>query len=303
MISDNFFKKILTSASGLLILLVVGIFITLLITSFEAIIEAGFNFLTETNWDPNLEKKFGVLPFLAGTLFTTTIAIVLAFPFSLSLAIFLGEICKWTKLVSFLNAMIELIAGIPSVILGFWGVIFLAPMMNAFFEWLVIRFPSIIHWPLLGLENYSGFSVFTASLVLAFMIIPFSASLSREVISLVPQDVKEAAYSMGATRYEVMKMVVIPYAKSGILAGVLLAIGRAMGETMVVTMLIGNRNALPEGLFSPSQTMASLIANEFAEASDSLYSSSLIEVALVLFIVTGVVNFIGRAIIKKLSVV
>ncbi len=303
MITDRLFKKFLISTSVLLIIVVVGIFITLLVTSFESIFALGFNFLTGTTWDPNLEKKFGVLPFLTGTLLTTAIAIFIAFPFSLSLAIFLGEICRNPKLVGFLNSMVELIAGIPSVILGFWGVIFLAPLINGFLEFLVINFPSMVNWPLLGLENYSGLSVFTTSLVLAFMIIPFSASLSREVISLVPQDIKEAAYSMGATRYEVMKMVVIPYAKSGILAGVLLAIGRAMGETMVVTMLIGNRNALPEGLFAPSQTMASLIANEFAEASDSLYSSSLIEVALVLFIVTGVINVIGRAVIKKLSVV
>lgn len=302
MFSDTSFKQFLALMGIVLIALVVGIFITLLLQSSKSIGIFGFNFLIETTWDPTLEKIFGVLPFLIGTLITTAIAMMFAAPLSLAISIFLGEMHRGTKFSGILNALVELIAGIPSVILGFWGVIFLSPIIDKALAQIVNANIDVVSWPLLGLSNYSGISTFTASLVLAFMIIPFSASLGREVISLVPEDIKEAAYSLGATRYEVIKMVIIPYAKSGIFAGFLLAIGRAMGETMAITMLIGNRNAIPQGIFAPGQTMASLIANEFAEAADELYTSALMEVALILFIMTGMINFIGRFIIKKLSV-
>jgi phosphate transport system permease protein len=147
-----------------------------------------------------------------------------------------------------------------------------------------------------------GVGVFTSSLVLAIMIVPYSAALGREVIQLVPSDLKEAALSMGATRAEVIWKVILPYARSGIFAGVLLSLGRALGETMAVTMVIGNSNYIPKGIFSPANTMASLIANEFAEATEPLYVSSLVEIGLLLFVVTTVVNIIGRHVIKKTTV-
>ena len=153
----------------------------------------------------------------------------------------------------------------------------------------------------LGVAPY-GVGIFTASIILAIMIIPYSASLGTEVIQLVPSELKEAAFSLGATRFEVIKKVTLPYARSGIFAGILLALGRALGETMAVTMVIGNSNFLPKSIFSPSNTMASLIANEFAEATEEIYLSSLVEIGLLLFIVTMVVNVIGKYIINRMSV-
>ncbi|HOD75866.1 MAG TPA: ABC transporter permease subunit, partial [Syntrophorhabdaceae bacterium] len=176
---------------------------------------------------------------------------------------------------------------IPSVIYGLWGLFFLMP---------AVRFIEMK----LGVAPH-GVGILTSSLILAIMIIPFSASIGREVITLVPGDLKEAAYSLGATRFEVIRNIVIPYARSGIIAGILLALGRAIGETMAVTMLIGNSNFLPTSIFSPANTMASVIANEFAEAT-GVTAASLIYVALVLFLVTMVVNIIGTYVIQRISI-
>jgi len=178
--------------------------------------------------------------------------------------------------------MVDLLAGIPSIVYGLWGFYVLRPFLIS-----------------IGFEN-QGFGVLTASLVLAIMIIPYATSLSSEIISMVPNDLKEAAYSLGSTRYEVIKNVTVPAARSGIFAGYILAFGRAMGETMAVTMLIGNSSKVPNGLFSTGNSMASIIANQFGEAS-GLKLSSLIAIGLLLFIPTGIVNAIGKLIIKKMS--
>jgi phosphate transport system permease protein len=180
------------------------------------------------------------------------------------------------------------LAGIPSVIYGFWGLFVLVPIVRE----LEID---------LSVTPY-GVGILTASLILSIMIIPYSASIGREVIQLVPADLKEAALSLGATRFEMIKKIVLPYARSGIFAGILLSLGRAVGETMAVTMVIGNSNFLPKTLFSPANTMASVIANEFTEATEALYLASLVEIGLLLFIVTMIINVIGRYIIHKMSV-
>jgi len=182
----------------------------------------------------------------------------------------------------------ELLAGIPSVIYGFWGLFVFVPIVRK----LEMK---------IGIPPY-GVGIFTASVILAVMVVPYASSIGREVISLVPSDVKEAAYSLGATRQEVIMKVILPYARSGIMAGILLALGRALGETMAVTMVIGNSNFLPRSMFSPGNTMASVIANEFTEATGRLYLSSLIEIGLLLFLVTVVINITGRYIIKKVRV-
>ena len=153
----------------------------------------------------------------------------------------------------------------------------------------------------LGILPY-GVGIFTASLVLAIMIIPYSAAIGREVIQLVPSDLKEAAFSLGATRFEVIRRIVLPYARSGIMAGILLALGRALGETMAVTMVIGNTNVIPRDIFSPANTMASVIANEFTEATGEIYLSALVEIGLLLFVVTTIINIIGRQIVKKMTI-
>jgi phosphate transport system permease protein len=212
---------------------------------------------------------------------------LISIPFSLAISIFLGEYFKDGKVSAFLRSAVEVLAGIPSVIYGLWGLFLLMPLVRS----LEI---------MMGVTPH-GVGIFTSSLILAIMIIPFSSSIGREVVTLVPADLKEAAYSLGATRFEVIMKVILPYARSGIVAGILLALGRAIGETMAVTMLIGNSNFFPTSLFGPGNTMASVISNEFAEAT-GITAASLIYVGLVLFLVTTAVNTAGTYIIKKIGV-
>jgi phosphate transport system permease protein len=228
------------------------------------------------------------MPFLAGTLLTSFLALLFSLPFSLAIAIFLGEYFTSGKIALFFQNTTSLLAGIPSVIYGFWGLFVLVPLVRK----IEIK---------LGVLPY-GVGIFTASLILTIMIIPYAASVGREVISLVPSELKEAAYALGATRWEVIRYVIFPYARSGIFAGILLSLGRAIGETMAVTMVIGNNNQFPTSLFAPANTMASVIANEFTEATSDVYLSALIGIALLLFLVTTIINIIGRYIIKRLSV-
>ncbi len=281
------FTRGLYVAAILVVVLLTAILVTLLIGSRESLGTIGLGFLYGKTWDP-VSSEFGALPFLVGTLLTSFLALGISLPFSIAIAVFLGEYFREGALSSFLRSAIDLLAGIPSVIYGFWGLFVLVPLVRS----LQLK---------IGVPPF-GVGIFTSSLVLSIMIVPYSAALGREVIQLVPSDLKEAALSMGATRSEVIWKVVLPYARSGIFAGVLLSLGRALGETMAVTMVIGNSNFLPKGIFSPASTMASLIANEFAEATEPLYVSSLVEIGLLLFIVTTLVNIIGRHVIKKTTV-
>lgn len=266
-----------------LYILLTGIFLTLVINAVPSLQKFGAGFITGSTWDP-VFNEFGALPFLAGTLLTSTLALLLSIPFSLAIALFLGEYYDSGITAGIFRSLLELLAGIPSVIYGLWSLFFLVPVVRAFETSI-------------GVSPY-GVGIFTASLVLAAMIIPYAASLAREVISLVPVTLKEAAYSLGATRYEVIRKIILPYSGSGIFAGIFLSFGRALGETMAVTMVIGNSNFLPRSIFAPSNTMASVIANEFTEASSELYLSSLIELALLLFLLTAVINMAGKKIIQ-----
>ncbi len=286
-ISDAAFRKILYLAGISVLVLLVAIFLSLVIASLPSIKAIGIKFLFGRTWDP-VTLQFGALPFLVGTLVTSFLALAISLVFSLPIAIFLGYYYRVGKASSFVKTVIGLLAGIPSVIYGFWGLSFFVP---------IVRFVETE----LGIAPY-GVGVLASSLILAVMIIPYAASLGTEVISLVPNDLKEAAFSLGATRFEVIRKVILPYARSGIFAGILLSLGRALGETMAVTMLIGNANVLPTSIFSPANTMASLIANEFTEATGAVYLSSLVELALLLFIVTTIINLIGKMIISKTSV-
>jgi phosphate transport system permease protein len=286
-LSEAAFRKILYLAGISVLLLLLAIFLSLLIASLPSIKAFGFRFLTGRTWDP-VSQRFGALPFLVGTLITSFLALLISTFFSIPISIFLGYYYREGKASSFVKTVIELLAGIPSVIYGFWGLFFFVP---------VIRFIETE----LGVAPY-GVGILASSLILAIMIIPYSASLGREVINLVPNDLKEAALSLGATRFEVIRKVILPYARSGIFAGILLSLGRALGETMAVTMLIGNSNFLPTSIFSPANTMASVIANEFTEATGAVYLASLIELALLLFVVTTIINIIGKIIIIKTSV-
>ena len=285
-LSESFFRKILHVAGALVLVILTAIFLSLVITAIPSIGHFGVGFLFGATWDP-VRNVFGAFPFVVGTLFVSLLALAISILFSLPISIFLGEYSREGTISTFIKSVIELLAGIPSVIYGFCGLFLLVPMVRA----LEIK---------LNVAPY-GVGIFTSSLVLAVMIIPYSASIGREVISLFPSDLKEAAFSLGATRFEVIRKVILPYARSGIFAGILLSLGRALGETMAVTMVIGNSNFIPKGIFSPANTLASVIANEFTEATGQLYLSSLIELGLVLFMVTTVINIIGKVIIHRMD--
>ncbi len=284
---ESAFQKTIFLSALAVVVLLGGIFVSLFLYSLPSISAFGLSFLFGKTWDP-VARTFGALPFLVGTLLTSFFALLISVPFSLAISIFTGEYFREGILSAFLKNVTELLAGIPSIIYGFWALFVLAPVVRNL-QTEIGSFPY-------------GVGIFTASLILSVMIIPYAASIGREVIGLVPSDVKEAAYSLGATRQEVVTKVVLPYARSGIMAGILLALGRALGETMAVTMVIGNSSLLPRSLFSPGNTMASVIANEFTEATGRLYLSSLIEIGLLLFLVTMTINIMGKYIIKQLTV-
>ena len=230
-------------------------------------------------------SEFGAKSFLVGTLITAGIALIISTPFALAISIFLGSFLRKGLLANFLKSAIDLLAGIPSVIYGFWGLYVLVPLMRNIQLYL-------------GLQPI-GVGLFTASLILSIMIIPYSASIAREVISMCPKSLEEGAYSLGATKTETILKIILPYAKSGIFSGLFLALGRALGETMAVTMVIGNAALMPSSLFSPGNTISSVIANEFAEASNPLYLKTLILLGLLLFVVTTLISFIGRYMIRR----
>ncbi|MBD3343775.1 MAG: phosphate ABC transporter permease subunit PstC [Chitinivibrionales bacterium] len=281
---ENLFRKALYIAPIIIIGVVAGFFITLTVNALPSIKEFGLKFLIGKTWDP-VHGEFGALPFIVGTLFTSFLALLISTPFSLALALFLGEYYRKGRFSGFFRSMVELLAGIPSVIFGFWAFFYLVPFIRMLE--MKLQVPPL------------GIGIATASIVLAIMIIPYSASLAREVISMVPHEAKEAAYSLGATRFEVIKRIILPSARSGIFAGLVLALGRGLGETMAVTMVIGNANIIPDSIFSPANTMASVIANEFSEATGELYMSSLIEIGLLLFAVSALISVLGRESIKR----
>lgn len=283
---EKVFKRSIRFSGILMVMLVLGIFITLFWGAIPSIQSLGFEFFKGKTWDP-VQNVFGAYPFLVGTLLTSLFALLISIPFSVAIAIFLGEYFPNGWISNLLKGTIELIAAVPSVIFGFWGFFVLVPIIRTFQLKMGIM--------------PNGVGIFSAALVLAIMIIPYAASLGTSIIKMVPSDLKEGAYALGATRWEVLRNVILPYSKSGLFAGILLSLGRAVGETMAVTMVIGNANLLPDSIFSPGNTMASVIANEFTEADHPLYLSALIEMGLFLFLVTFMINFIGKRIIKKTS--
>ena len=281
--SDKITNAILLSASFVILLLAGGMMYSLVKGSIPAFEYFGLDFIFSSEWNPRSgQEDYGALPFIAGTVITSVLALLISLPLSFSASLFLGEYYRGTTLAKVIGTMVDLLAGIPSIVYGLWGFYVLRPFLIE-----------------MGAPN-QGFGIFTASIILAIMISPYATSLSHEIISMVPTELKEAAYSLGATRTEVVLNVVVPSARSGIIAGYILSFGRALGETMAVTMLIGNANIIPDGLFSTGNTMASVIANQFGEA-DGLKLSSLIAIGLLLFLITGIINAIGKFIIKKMN--
>lgn len=279
---DKIFRVLLILSAVVIPIIGGGIVYSLTADASGAFEHFGFwNFIFSDDWVTTAGKEsYGALPFITGTLLTTILALLMCIPFSLLVALFTGEYFRGKKIAAVLGTVTDLLAGIPSIIYGLWGFYVLR---NVFMH--------------LNLSP-QGSGILTAAFVLAIMIVPYAASLSSEFIKMVPSDLKEGAYAMGATRAEVIRRVVFPMAGSGIFSAYILAIGRALGETMTVTMLIGNTNQMPETLRTTGNTMASIIANQFGEA-DGLKLSSLIAIGLLLFLITAVINMIGKILIRK----
>ena len=279
---DKIFRVLLILSAVVIPIIGGGIVYSLTADASGAFEHFGFwNFIFSDDWVTTAGKEsYGALPFITGTLLTTILALLMCIPFSLPVALFTGEYFRGKKIAAVLGTVTDLLAGIPSIIYGLWGFYVLR---NVFMH--------------LNLSP-QGSGILTAAFVLAIMIVPYAASLSSEFIKMVPSDLKEGAYAMGATRAEVIRRVVFPMAGSGIFSAYILAIGRALGETMTVTMLIGNTNQMPETLRTTGNTIASIIANQFGEA-DGLKLSSLIAIGLLLFLITAVINMIGKILIRK----
>lgn len=280
--NDKLYKAILSVTACIVPVVCGGVVYALVTDAYEAFEHFGFfNFLTSSEWSyTEGNEKYGALPFISGTLMTTLLALLFCIPFSLPVALFTGEYFKESRIASVLATVTDLLAGIPSIIYGLWGFYTLRPLLMA------------MH------ISPQGSGILTASLVLAIMIVPYAASLSSEFIKMVPADLKEGAYSLGATHAEVVRKVIFPVAGSGIFSSYILAIGRALGETMTVTMLIGNTNNIPDSITSTGNSMASIIANQFGEADD-LKLSSLIAIGLILFLITAAINLLGKMMIKR----
>ena len=256
----------------------------------------GFSFITGRVWDP-VKEQFGALPFIYGTLVTSFLALLIAAPIGLGVAIFLNELAT-SRVRSVIAFLVEMLAAIPSVVYGLWGIFVLAPWLRETVE------PGLAKWfgftPLFQ-GTPLGFGMLAGGLILAVMILPTIAAISGEVMAAVPNEQREAALALGATKWEMIRIAVLPYAKSGILGGVMLGLGRALGETMAVTMVIGNRPDILPSLFAPAYSIAAVIANEFTEATSDLYLSALVEIGLILFVITLILNVFARLLVWSVA--
>lgn len=292
--SDRIFVWVLRFFAFAIFALLIGIGVFLFMGAYPAIKEFGFKFIYTSVWDP-VAENFGALPVIFGTLFSSFLALAFAAPISIGIALFLNELLP-ERLSSFLGFLIEMLAAIPSVVYGLWGVFVLAPFLRSTVE------------PFLGaklgfLPFFSGppygVGMLAAGIILAIMITPTISSICKEVFKAIPRYQREAAMALGASRWETMRLSVLRSSTTGIYGAVFLGLGRALGETMAVTMVIGNRAQISASLFAPSQTMASVIANEYVEAGSELHLAALLEVGLILFVITLLVNGIARLIVWK----
>jgi phosphate transport system permease protein len=301
-LGDKFFKSLVIGASIYALFMVVLVFYALGEGSLPILFKEGINFVIGTDWNSvEGRESFGALPYIVGTIVSSSIAMAIAVPISIGIAIFVNEMARG-KVGTILSFIVELLAAVPSIIYGLWA-------LFVFRFWI----RDYIEMPLHNTFGDSvstfartpfGLDIFTAGIVLAIMIIPIISAVSREVIKAVPHSQKEAAYALGATRWEMVKTAILPYGKSGLLGASFLGLGRAIGETILVTMIIGNAvglSAIPTSLFSPSQTLSSIIANEFNEASGDFQLSALIGLGLVLFIITLLINVISIFIVSKVT--
>jgi phosphate transport system permease protein len=290
-----------TFCSAMLVLaLLAGVLISLTYGSWPALKTFGFNFLTTQVWNPVTEKFGGLAP-IYGTVVTSIIAMLIAIPIAFGIAVFLTETCpRWLRTP--IGIAIELLAAIPSIVFGIWGLFVLAPILQQHVQpWLIEH---IGPWPIIGALFQGapyGIGLLTAGIVLAIMVLPFITAVMREVFLVTPTSIKEAAYGVGATQWEVVWGVVLPWSRSGVIGGIMLGLGRALGETMAVTFVVGNAHRINTSLLAPSTTIAASIANEFAEAVGRLYTSSLMALGLILFILTFVVIAGARLLLMRLE--
>lgn len=277
-------------ACGVAVLTLVGIIIYELVTKGQLAWHAfGWKFFFARDWDP-VNDQYGALPFIYGTIVSSILALVIAVPLAVGVAVFITEMCpRWLK--GALAFTTELLAAIPSVIYGLWAIFVMVPLLRQYVE---PRLGRTLGWTGLFQGAPYGIGMLAAGIILAIMIVPIISSITREVMTAVPQQQREAVLALGATRWEMIRMGVLRNARAGILGGVILGLGRALGETMAVTMVIGNRPEIARSLFAPGYTMASVIANEFSEATGDLYLSSLVQIGLALFLVTIVVNILAQ---------
>jgi len=299
-LGDRIFR-LLTRAAALAVLAILGgVMVSLFIGSVPALREFGFSFLIEQRWNP-VTEKFGALAPIYGTLVTSFIAMLIAVPVGLMIAMFLTELCPmWLRRP--IGIAIELLAGVPSIIYGIWGLFVFAPFLQETLQpFLISTLGNVpIVSPLFEGPPY-GIGVLTASLILAIMVLPFITSISRDVFEAVPPVLKEAAYGVGCTTWEVVRYVVLPYTRVGVIGGVMLGLGRALGETMAVTFVIGNAHKVSASILAPGTTISATIANEFTEAVGALYTSSLIALGLILFFITFVVLAIARYMLLRIE--
>jgi len=295
-IGDGVFRGITALFAFAILAVFASIFFVLVWESSGSITTFGWGFLSGTTWDP-VFKQFGALPFIYGTLVSSFLALLQAVPLSIGTAVFLSELSpSWLRApVSFL---VELLATIPSVVYGLWGVFVLVPWVRTYVEPTLSATLGFL--PFFQGPPY-GVGMLTASMILAVMIVPFITSVTHEVLCAVPAEQREAALALGATKWETIRTAVLPYGRTGIIGAIMLGLGRAIGETMAVTMVIGNRSDISLSLFAPANTMASVIANEFSEATYDLYVQALVEIGLVLLVVTVVINMLARLLVWSVA--
>jgi phosphate transport system permease protein len=280
--------------ASLIVLIVGGIAFVLAQDSWLSIQKFGLAFWRTGTWDP-VAGDFGALPFIWGTLYSSLLALLISTPIAIGIAVFIAELCP-AALRQPLVFLTELLAAIPSIVYGLWGIFVLVPAVR----WVETSIPDSLRQLPLFAGPPLGLGMLAAALVLAIMVIPFTSSIAREVLKSVPAAQREAAYALGATRFEAIRAALF-YARTGIVGGIMLGFGRALGETMAITMVIGNNPRISTSLFAPQYTMAAVIANEFTEAADELYLSALVEIGLVLFIITLIVNSLSRLLIWSMT--
>jgi phosphate transport system permease protein len=299
-VSDIFFRNLTRSAAVAVLIILGGVMFSLAMGSWPALHTFGLNFLVQQTWNP-VTEKFGAIAPIYGTVVTSFIAMFIAVPVGLMIAMFLTELCPM-KLRRPIGIAIELLAGIPSIIYGIWGLFVFAPFLQQYVQpGLIAAFGDIPVLSTLFAGPPYGIGVLTAGLILAIMVLPFITSISRDVFDAVPPMLKESAYGLGCTTWEVVRNVVLPFTRVGVIGGVMLGLGRALGETMAVTFVIGNAHRISGSILAPGTTISATIANEFTEAVGDLYTSSLITLGLILFVITFIVLACARYMLMRIE--